>query len=166
MAETTNTKSELLEAIQGVPPLPPLVANALGVVDPRTFFETGEGASVEGYFVKISDTLAQAYVVTPSVFVLAEVAKSGDRQIVSVPLSRIRQIIDSDLQTGHKLTVEIDAGVQTIVNSHRRSELDPEAEVHVQHVNYAMYLIESADDGENVALRNFATALRGALGGR
>jgi hypothetical protein len=164
MAETTPTTTALLESIKGVPPLPPLVASAMGAASVQTFFESGEGMAVLGFYVKVFDALAQVYIVTSTSFVLVEAAKTGDQQIVTVPLGRIRELVDSNLNVGHRLTVEIDAGVQTIVSSHRPSELDPEAESSVQRVNFAVYVLEAAGDVENAALSAFATTFRGVLG--
>jgi len=153
---------EFLEAIKGVGPLQPLVANALGATNPADLV-AGGSLPITGFFVRVTETLARAFIVTPGAFAQVEVAKTGASMIVSLPLSNVRQLEESVLNDVHSLTIELNAGKQTVLRSHRVSAFDPEAEIAVDRISHTVYVITAEDANESRALREFATAFRGVL---
>lgn len=142
---------------------------------------TAEKYPVLGYYLVPGDPVFAAYILTPGRFIIHEVVPSGESLTITVPLRRVRRVVEASKPGSLSITIEIDA--DKVVTRMESESLERPADDDESSTNrYArsqailtssntVYDIkvewdaEAEPDGTDASdvLREFSYALRGAL---
>jgi|LauGreDrversion4_1035100.scaffolds.fasta_scaffold08936_5 hypothetical protein len=142
------------------------LASALGVEYGFSLDESK--VSVEGFFLRPTETILSIYILTTGKFVLYEVTKEGDMLTIALPISRIRRVTESFVGGRRQLVVEIAADRSTVVleaDGNSMDELGNPIAVTSGIIRASGYELIAENEEENSKLLAFAISLRNAIEG-
>lgn len=169
MSRNTSVNRELaasLAPFANVPAIMSGVTAAVGADDP-TWFDASDTFPIVGFFLRPNPQVFSVYLVTPGRFILFELTPSGDSLTVTVPLSRVRRVVETVLTGRRQLVVEVAADRSVLQLEAGSTGLDGtgQAVTATQGViRPSGYEINANDESEDAAIARFARALRRSCG--